>query len=62
VTDLSRAEQIAESVQVVRALLGDRDAAKVEVSVSRGGTYTIRAETAEGDKVALPALVSGRGK
>jgi hypothetical protein len=43
-----RAQQIAEAVALVRGLLGDRDAAKVEVEVTRGGTYRITAEAGEG--------------
>lgn len=46
--EITRVEQIADAVALVRGLLGDRDASKVEVEVTRGGTYRITAETAEG--------------
>ena len=39
---------IDEALRIVRGLLGERDAAKVEVEVTRGGTYRITAEAGEG--------------
>lgn len=43
--DLSRAEQMAEAVKLVHGLLGERPASKVQVEITRGGTYRIVAET-----------------
>jgi hypothetical protein len=57
--DLSREEQVAEAVALVRGLLGDRDASKVSVRVARGGTYMIDAEVGEG-KVAGVVPLSRR--
>jgi hypothetical protein len=58
--DLSREEQVAEAVALVRGLLGDRDASKVSVRVARGGTYMIDAEVGEGAKVAGVVPLSRR--
>jgi hypothetical protein len=44
----ARDTQIADAVAIIRGLLGDRDASKVEVEVTRGGTYRITAEAGEG--------------
>jgi hypothetical protein len=44
VSEQPREKQIAEAVALVRGLLGERDATKVEVEVTRGGTYRITAE------------------
>jgi hypothetical protein len=56
-----RAEQIAETVKMVLGLLGDRPASEVEVSVSRGGTYTIKAKTGDG-AAAKTVWTTGRKK
>jgi hypothetical protein len=45
---VARDTQIADAVAIIRGLLGDRDASKVEVEVTRGGTYRITAEAGEG--------------
>lgn len=45
--DLSRAEQMAEAVKLVHGLLGERPASKVQVEITRGGTYRILAETGD---------------
>lgn len=47
-TDLSREQQVHEAIALVQGLLGDRPASKVQVEVTRGGTYRITAETGEG--------------
>jgi len=56
---LTRDDQLADAIRVVRELLGDRDASKVRVEVTRGGTLKIDAEV-EGDKVVRPAWGTGR--
>lgn len=58
---LTREAQIQEAVQLVRGLLGDRDANKVSVRVTPGGTYQIDAE-AEGAKVAGHNWGTGRAR
>jgi len=58
--DLSRAQQIAEAVALVRGLLGERDASKVRVEVTRGGTYRIDAEAGDGAKVTEYASIGRR--
>jgi hypothetical protein len=45
---VERDAQVADAVAIIRGLLGDRDASKVEVEVTRGGTYRITAEAGEG--------------
>jgi hypothetical protein len=60
VTDLSREQQTETAIALVRGLLGDRDASKVSVSISRGGTYRIDAEAADGARVAGHAYSTGR--
>jgi hypothetical protein len=45
---VARETQIAEAVAIIRGLLGDRDASKVEVHVTGRGGYRITAEAGEG--------------
>lgn len=46
--ELTREQQVHEAIGLVHGLLGDRPATKVQVEVTRGGTYRIVAETGEG--------------
>lgn len=41
----------AVAVRIVRELLGERDATKVQVEITRGGTCRVQAETGEAQVV-----------
>jgi hypothetical protein len=58
--DLAREDQVSFAVALVRGLLGDRDATKVSVHVTRGGTYSIDAEVGDGARVAGVVPLSRR--
>jgi hypothetical protein len=60
--EVSRPAPIDDALRVVRELLGDRDASKVKVEVTRGGTFRVEAETADGAKVVTHQWGTGRGR
>lgn len=57
---VARGTQVAEAVAIIRGLLGDRDASKVAVEVTRGGTFKVVAEADSGDKVARHQWGTGK--
>lgn len=45
----ARAAQVEDAVAIVRGLLGERDATRVHVEVTRGGTFRVEAEVTFGE-------------